>query len=167
MISAGSRIPNANFNIMTEYGPSDITADEVFAGRNVVLFGVPGAFTPSCHHLHLPTYLEEYDTLRNAGVDTIACTAVNDVFVLDVWARASGANGKILFLADGNADFAAAMGLTLDARGLGLGIRSRRYALWARDGILQAIHIEEDPTLAEVSTAYGVLKMFNDWTQAG
>lgn len=167
MIAAGSRIPNANFNIMTEYGPSDITADEVFAGRNVVLFGVPGAFTPSCHHLHLPTYLEEYETLRNAGVDTIACTAVNDVFVLDVWARASGADGKILFLADGNAEFAAAMGLTLDARDLGLGIRSRRYALWARDGILQAINIEEDPTLAEVSTAYGVLKMFEDWTQAG
>jgi peroxiredoxin len=167
MISAGSRLPNANFNIMTEYGPSDIATDEVFAGRNVVLFGVPGAFTPSCHHLHLPTYLDEYDTLRNAGVDTIACTAVNDVFVLDAWARASGAKGKILFLADGNAEFATAMGLTLDGRGLGLGIRSRRYALWARDGILQASNIEEDPTLAEVSTAYGVLKMFNDWMQTG
>ncbi len=166
MISAGSRIPDANFQIMTEFGPSGISTYEVFAGKNVVLFGVPGAFTPSCHHLHLPSYLDEYETLRNAGVDTIACTAVNDVFVLDIWAQASGAKDKILFLADGNADFAIAMGLGLDARDLGLGIRSRRYALWARDGIVQAINVEEDPSIAEISTAYGVLKMFNDWSQA-
>lgn len=150
---------------MTEGGPCDISAGEVFAGKTVVLFGVPGAFTPSDHQFHLPSYLREYDTLREAGVDTIACTAVNDIFVLDVWARASGAHEKILFLADGNAEFASAVGLTLDARNLGFGIRSRRYTLWAEDGIVQAIDVEEDLTIAEVTTAYSVSKMFNEWTQ--
>lgn len=166
MISVGSRIPNIDFQIMMAHGPSNIPAQEVFTGKNVVLFAVPGAFTPSCHQLHLPTYLDEYETLRNAGIDTIACTAVNDIFVLDIWARASGANEKILFLADGSAEFATAMGLDLDARSLGLGIRSRRYALWATDGIVQAINVEDDPTIAEITTAYAVLKMFNNWTQA-
>lgn len=165
MIAAGRRIPDNDFQIMTDEGPSDLSTGEIFNGKNVVLFGIPGAFTPSCHQLHLPSYIQEYKTLKDAGIDTIACTAVNDIFVLDIWARATNANRKILFLADGNGEFAAAMGLLLDARKLGLGIRSRRYALWARDGVVQAINIEEDPTLAEVTTAYSVLKMFNDWAQ--
>ena len=165
MIAVGQRVSECDFLTMTESGPTDISARDVFARKNVILFGVPGAFTPSCHYLHLPSYLEEYDNLRRAGIDTIACTAVNDVFVLDVWSRSIGADGKILFLADGNADFALSMGLELDARGLGLGIRSRRYALWARDGIVQVINVEEDPTVAEVSTAYTMLKMFNEWNE--
>jgi glutaredoxin/glutathione-dependent peroxiredoxin len=166
MIAIGQRVPDGEFLHMTENGPSDITCREIFAGKNVILFGVPGAFTPSCHYLHLPTFLEENDNLRRAGIDTIACTAVNDVFVLDAWAEATGAKDKILFLADGNADFAIAMGLGLDARGFGLGIRSRRYALWARNGIVKLLNVEEDPTVAEVSTAYTMLKMFNEWTEA-
>lgn len=166
MISVGNRIPHANFQTMTEDGPSDISAFEVFAGKSVVLFGIPGAFTPSCHHLHLPSYLEEYDTLRRTGIDTIACTSVNDVFVVDAWAKATGGDGKILFLADGNADFAAAMGLTLDGRDFGLGIRSRRYALWARNGIVQLINVEEDPSATEMTTAYCMLNMFENWVHS-
>ncbi len=165
MISAGERIPDHEFQYMSAHGPSEISTGDIFAGRNVVLFGVPGAFTPSCHQLHLPSYIEEYETLRDAGIDIIACTAVNDIFVLDIWARASGAHEKILFLADGSAEFAAAMGLKLDARQLGFGFRSRRYALWARDGVVQAINVEDNPTLAEVTTAYCVLNMFKDWAQ--
>jgi glutaredoxin/glutathione-dependent peroxiredoxin len=166
MIAAGKRVPNTTFQTMTEDGPVDITAREVFSGKSVILFGVPGAFTPSCHYIHLPSYIDEFETLRDAGIDTIACTAVNDVFVLDVWAQSTGGNNKILFLADGNADFALAAGLALDARALGLGLRSRRYALWARDGLVQAINIEEDPKQAEISTAYGMLKMLHEWTHA-
>ena len=166
MISAGKRVPNTTFQTMTEYGPSEITAREVFSGKNVILFGVPGAFTPSCHYIHLPSYIDEFETLRDAGIDTIACTAVNDVFVLDIWSQSTGAKGKIQFLADGNAEFALAAGLALDARALGLGLRSRRYALWARDGIVQVINIEEDPKVAEISTAYGMLKMLDQWTNA-
>jgi peroxiredoxin len=166
MISTGKRVPNTTFQTMTEDGPMEITAKEVFSGKSVILFGVPGAFTPSCHYIHVPSYIDEFETLRDAGIDTIACTAVNDVFVLDVWAQSTGAKGKILFLADGNADFALASGLALDARALGLGLRSRRYALWARDGVVQAINIEEDPNVAEISTAYGVLTMLHQWTQA-
>jgi peroxiredoxin len=166
MIAVGDRVPDCEFLIMTENGPSDITTREIFAGKSVILFGVPGAFTPSCHYLHLPSYIAEYDNLRRAGVDTIACTAVNDIFVLDVWARSTGGQGKILFLADGNADFATATGLALNGRGFGLGTRSRRYALWARDGVVQLLNVEEDPTVAEVSTAYTMLKMFNEWSEA-
>lgn len=166
MIAVGQRVPDISFLTMTEHGPTDITAREVFAGKSVILFGVPGAFTPSCHYLHLPSYLEEYDNLRRAGVDTIACTAVNDVFVMDIWAQNAGAKGKITFLADGNADFAVAAGLGLDARDLGLGIRSKRYALWARDGVVQVLNVEEDPTVAEVSTAYSMLRMFNEWADS-
>jgi glutaredoxin/glutathione-dependent peroxiredoxin len=167
MIAVGQRIPECDFSIMTENGPSDMSTREIFAGKNVILFGVPGAFTPSCHYLHLPSYIAEYDNLRRAGLDTIACTAVNDIFVLDVWAQQTGAKGKIQFLADGNAEFAIATGLGLNARGFGLGIRSRRYALWARNGIVQLLNVEEDPTVAEVSTAYSMLKMFNQWNEAG
>jgi peroxiredoxin len=121
MIAVGSRIPDFDFQMMTEESPSNISTDDVFAGKNVVLFGIPGAFTPSCYQLHLPSYIQEYDTLKNAGIDTIACTAVNNIFVLDIWARATGADQKILFLADGSAEFAAAMGLLLDARKMGFG----------------------------------------------
>ena len=96
-----------------------------------MLFGLPGAYTPSCHYIHMPGVLDEVDALRRAGIDTVACTAVNDVFVLDVWAEATGAKGRVLFLGDGNADFVTATGLELDATGLGLGLRSRRYAMWA------------------------------------
>jgi peroxiredoxin len=162
-VGVGSRIPQVEFLTPSEDGPLPISTDEVFRGKNVVLFAVPGAFTPSCHHLHMPSYLHEYENLRRAGVDTIACTAVNDPFVLGIWAEATGAKDKILFLADGNADFVTAMGLAFDGRRLGIGPRSRRYALWACDGIIRALNIENDPTIAEITTAYAMLRMFDAW----
>ena len=122
-VSIGSRIPAATFHVMTDAGVSEIDADEIFSGKSVVLFAVPGAFTPSCHFLHVPGYLEEYDSFRQAGVDTVACTSVNDAFVLDVWAEATDAKGRLLFLADGNAEFTTAMGMRLDGSRFGLGIR--------------------------------------------
>jgi|EndMetStandDraft_8_1072994.scaffolds.fasta_scaffold91608_2 glutaredoxin/glutathione-dependent peroxiredoxin len=165
-IRVGSRIPYVEFLTMGRDGPLLITSEEVFRGRSVVLFAVPGAFTPSCHYVHMPSYLDEYETLRRAGVDTIACTAVNDPFVLDVWAQATGAKDKILFLADGNGDFVEAMDLPFDGRHLGLGSRSRRYALWAFDGVVRVLNIERDPTKAEVTTAYAMLRMFETWNAA-
>jgi glutaredoxin/glutathione-dependent peroxiredoxin len=166
MISIGERVPNTTFQIMTDQGPANVTAAEIFGGKSVMLFGVPGAFTPSCHYIHLPGFLDEIETLHQNGIDTVACTSVNDAFVLDVWAEATGAKGKILFLGDGNADFVSAAGLELDASELGLGLRSRRYAMWARDGYIQALNVEEDPSIAEVSTAYAMLKTLNVWMDA-
>jgi peroxiredoxin len=116
MIDIGDCVPDTTLQIMTESGPADVTALEIFGGKSVMLFGAPGAFTPSCHYIHMPGFLDELETLRRAGIDTVACTAVNDAFVLDVWADATGAKGKILFLGDGNADFVTATGLELDAR---------------------------------------------------
>lgn len=166
MIAVGERVPNTTFQVMLESGPANVTAREIFAGKSVMLFGVPGAFTPSCHYIHMPGVLHELETLRSAGIDIVACTAVNDAFVLDVWAEATGAKGKILFLGDGNADFVQAAGLELDATALGLGLRSRRYGMWVRDGYVQALNVEEDPSIAEVSTAYAMLKTLNIWMEA-
>ena len=166
MIAVGERVPNTTFQVMTELGPTNITAREIFGGKNVMLFGVPGAFTPTCHYLHMPGFIEEFESFRSAGMDTVACTAVNDAFVLDIWAEATGAKGKIQFLGDGNGDFVTATGLELDATELGLGLRSRRYAMWAQDGYVQALNIEEDPSIAEVSTAYAMLKTLNVWMEA-
>lgn len=166
MIGIGERIPDVEFMTMGEDGPEPIRTDEIFADKSVVLFAVPGAFTPSCHYLHIPSYLEELDMFRAQKVDTVACTSVNDVFVLDAWAQATGAKDKLLFLADANLDFVTAMGLTFDGRDLNLGLRSRRYALWAQNGVLRALNVEEDPTVAEVSTAYAMLRMFQSWTAA-
>ena len=166
MIAIGERVPNTIFQVMTELGPTNVTAQEIFGGKSVMLFGVPGAFTPSCHYLHVPGYLDELETFRRAGIDTVACTAVNDAFVMDVWAEAMSAKDKILFLGDGNAHFVMAAGLELDASELGLGLRSRRYAMWARDGYVQALNVEEDPSIAEVSTAYAMLKTLNIWMEA-
>jgi peroxiredoxin len=165
-IGVGSRIPQVELQTPSEEGPVAITTDEVFRGRNVVLFAIPGAFTPSCHHVHMPSYLHEYETLRHAGVDIIACTAVNDAFVLGSWAKALGAEDKILFLADGNGDFVTAMGMVFNGRGLGYGWRSRRYALWAVNGVIRALNVEQDPTIAEITTAYAMLRMFETWNTA-
>jgi glutaredoxin/glutathione-dependent peroxiredoxin len=165
MIAIGERVPNTTFQIMTDAGPANVTAQDIFGGKSVMLFGVPGAFTPSCHYIHMPGVLGEVETLREAGVDIVACTAVNDAFVLDVWAEAIGAKGKILFLGDGNADFVSAAGLELDATHLGLGLRSRRYAMWARDGYVEALNVEADPSIAEVSSAYAMLKTLNIWME--
>ena len=155
-IKVGDTLPETKFKIMTADGPAERSSSDLFAGRTVVLFAVPGAFTPTCHNNHLPGFVEHADTILSKGVDEIAVVSVNDVFVMNAWAKATGA-GKITFLADGSADFAKAIGLELDASGAGLGIRSKRYAMIVKDGKVTALNIEETPGKAEVSGAAGIL----------
>lgn len=157
-IKVGDRIPEAKFRVMSESGPAVKTADEVFKGKKVVLFAVPGAFTPTCHNNHLPGFLKNADAIKAKGVDTIAVTGVNDVFVMDAWKKATGAEGKIEFLADGNGDFAKAIDLALDASGVGLGLRSRRYAMLIEDGVVKKLSVESEPGKAEVSSAENLLE---------
>ena len=159
MIKVGDRLPDATFKVMTADGPANRTTQEVFGGRKVILFAVPGAFTPTCHRNHLPGYLENFDTLKAKGVDGIVCVAVNDVFVLDAWAKASNAQGKIEFLSDGNADFARAIGLNLDASGFGMGTRSKRYAMLVDDGVVKALNVEDVPSKADISSAASMMKV--------
>jgi peroxiredoxin len=156
-IQVGDRLPQATFRIMTAEGPAAKTTDDVFKGRKVVLVAVPGAFTPTCHRNHLPGYVQKATEIRAKGVDAIAVTAVNDVFVMDAWSKASGGDG-IEFLADGNGDFAKAIGLAMDGSGFGLGTRSQRYAMVVDDGVVQSINVEDAPSKADVSGAENLLK---------
>ncbi len=157
-IKVGDRLPKAKFSVMTAEGPGWKTTDEMFKGKKVVLFAVPGAFTPTCHKNHLPGFVQNADAIKAKGVDTIAVTAVNDVFVMDAWKKATGADGKIEFLADGNGEFAKAIDLTLDGSGNGLGTRSKRYSMLVEDGVVKKLNVEEAPGKAEVSGADNLLK---------
>jgi len=157
-IQVGDRVPEGKFRVMTAEGPGWKTTDEVFKGKRVVLFAVPGAFTPTCHRNHLPGFLQNADAIKAKGVDTIAVTSVNDVFVMSEWKKASGAEGKIEFLADGNGDFANSLDLTMDGSAGGLGMRSRRYSMLVEDGVVKKLHIEEAPGKAETSSAEALLK---------
>lgn len=157
-IKVGDRIPEGKFRVMTAEGPGWKTTDEVFKGKKVVLFGVPGAFTPTCHMNHLPGFLKNGDALKAKGVDAIVVTAVNDVFVMNEWKKATGAEGKIEFLADGNGDFAKALDLTLDASAGGLGTRSKRYAMLVDNGVVKTLNVEEVAGKAETSSAKSLLK---------
>ncbi|HUO94997.1 MAG TPA: peroxiredoxin [Steroidobacteraceae bacterium] len=141
-IKVGERIPAATLKHMTKDGPANISTDEIFKGKRVVLFSVPGAFTPTCHAKHLPGFLQNIDKLKSKGVDTVACLAVNDVFVMDAWGKASNVGDKVLMLADGNADFSRALGLELDASGFGMGTRGKRFALVAKDGVVTHLNVE-------------------------
>jgi glutaredoxin/glutathione-dependent peroxiredoxin len=157
-IKVGDRIPNASFTVMTSDGPKPKTTDEIFKGKKVVLFAVPGAFTPTCHKNHLPGFLQNADAIKAKGVATIAVTGVNDVFVMDAWKKATNAEGKIDFLADGSADFAKALGLTVDLGPRGLGTRSQRYAMLVDDGVVKTLNIEDAPGKADISGAENLLK---------
>jgi glutaredoxin/glutathione-dependent peroxiredoxin len=157
-IKVGDRLPEAKFRVLTAEGPAWKTSDEVFKGKKVVLFAVPGAFTPTCHKNHLPGFLKNGDAIKAKGIDTIAVTAVNDPFVMDAWKKASGAEGKIEFLADGNGDFAKALDMTLDGSGNGLGLRSKRYSMVVDNGVVKALNIEEAPGKADLSGADALLK---------
>jgi glutaredoxin/glutathione-dependent peroxiredoxin len=157
-IKVGDKIPEAKFRVMTAEGPGWKTTDEVFKGKKVVLFAVPGAFTPTCHKNHLPGFLKNADAIKAKGVDAIAVTAVNDVFVMSEWKRSTEAEGKIEFLADGNGDFAKALDLTLDGSAGGLGLRSKRYSMVVEDGVVAKLNIEEAPGKAETSSAEVLLK---------
>jgi peroxiredoxin len=141
-IKAGDRIPAATLKHMTKDGPANITTDEIFKGHKVVLFSVPGAFTPTCHAKHLPGFVQHLAALKAKGIDTVACLAVNDVFVMDAWGKASNVGDKILMLADGNGEFSKALGLELDASGFGMGIRGKRFALIVDDGVVKHVNVE-------------------------
>jgi glutaredoxin/glutathione-dependent peroxiredoxin len=156
-IAPGSKLPQAKFKIMSGTGPSEITTEELFKGKKAVLFAVPGAFTPTCHARHLPGFLEHAAEFKAKGVDLIACTAVNDVFVMNAWAEASGAEGIVEMLADGNGDFAKAIGLEMDGTPIGFGIRSKRYAMLLDDGVVKALHVEAQPGTAQESSAERLL----------
>ena len=157
-IKVGDRLPSATFTTMTADGPKPKTTDEIFKGKKVVLFAVPGAFTPTCHKNHLPGFLTNADKIKGKGIDTIAVTGVNDVFVMNAWKKASGAEGKVEFLADGSGKFASALGLTVDLGERGLGTRSQRYCMVVEDGVVKTLNIEDAPGKADVSGAENLLK---------
>lgn len=155
-ISVGDRIPDVKLMTMTGDGPKPVQSGEALGKGKVVLFGVPGAFTPTCSDHHLPGFVLRADDITAKGVDSIACVAVNDAFVMGAWGEARGADGKVTMLADGNGEFAGAMGLELDASGLGLGTRSQRYAAILEDGVVKELMVEASPGL-DVSSADSVL----------
>jgi peroxiredoxin len=157
-ITIGDRLPDATFRVLGPEGPKPVATSEVFAGKKVVLFAVPGAFTPTCHLKHLPGFIKNIEAFKAKGVDTVACVAVNDPFVLGAWEEASGGKGKVLFLSDGNAEFTKKLGLEFDGSGLGLGTRSKRYAMLVQDGVVKALNIEGSPGVAEESTAEKLLE---------
>ncbi len=157
-IKVGDKLPAATFKVKTADGVKDVTTDEIFKGKKVVLFAVPGAFTPTCSLNHLPGYLENRDAILAKDVDQIAVVAVNDPFVMGAWAQSTGGEGKILFLADGSAAFTKAVGLDLDLSGGGLGVRSKRYSAIVEDGIVKALNIEEQPGQAVTSAAAALLE---------
>lgn len=157
-ISVGSKLPVATFKTPTADGPADISAAEVFSSKKVVLFAVPGAFTPTCSMNHLPGYLENQDVITQKGVDTIAVMSTNDVFVMDAWAKATNGQDKILFLSDGNADFTKAIGLEIDLSVAGLGLRSKRFSMIVDDGTVTSLNIEDNPGQAVESGAAKILE---------
>lgn len=141
-IKVGDRIPDATLGCMTPHGPSTLTTREIFDGKRVVLFAVSGAFTPTCSKQHLPGYLRQHDAIKATGVDTIACLAVNDVFVLDAWARQNEVGDRVLMLSDGNGEFVEALGLALDSTKYRMGIRAQRFAMIVDKGIVTQINVE-------------------------
>jgi peroxiredoxin len=156
-IKAGDRLPgDIKLAEMGENGPKPVTVDEIFKGKRVVVFAVPGAFTPTCSMKHLPGFLEQASAIKAKGVDDIVCLSVNDAFVMGAWGRSNNAGGKVRMVADGNGDLTKALGLTLDASGFGMGTRSQRYAMIVKDGVVQELLVEPGPGL-NVSSAESVL----------
>jgi peroxiredoxin len=155
-IKAGERMPAGKFKIMGDNGPQDLSTAQLFDGKRVVLFSVPGAFTPTCSAKHLPGFLEQFAALRGKGVDTVACMAVNDVFVMNAWGKSAGVGDKVKMLADGNGDYARALGLELDASGYGMGHRGQRFAIIVDRGVATKVFVEA-PGEFKVSAAEHVL----------
>jgi peroxiredoxin len=156
-IAVGDKIPSAKLKTMTAEGPKDISTDDIFNGKKVVLFAVPGAFTPTCSAKHLPGFVEKAAEIKGKGVDTVACLAVNDAFVMGAWGKAQNTDGKVLMLADGAAAFTKQLGLDLDLTGPGMGVRSKRYAMIVDNGTVKALQVEA-PGAFEVSSAEAILK---------
>ncbi len=157
-LSVGDTIPNVKLTTLTAEGPKPVQSSEVLGTGKVVLFAVPGAFTPTCSDHHLPGFVMQADEILAKGVDRIACIAVNDAFVLGAWGNAQGTGDKILMLSDGNGEFAAQAGMGLDLTGLGLGSRSQRYAAILQDGVVQEIFVEPNPGKVDVASSDAVLK---------
>ncbi len=155
-IQSGDKMPSGTFGVMTESGPGAMSTDELFAGKKVVLVSVPGAFTPTCSMNHLPGFVDQANAIREKGVDTIACMAVNDVFVMDAWGKDRGVGDDVVMLADGNGDYAKALGLELDASGFGMGSRGQRFAIVVDDGVATHVAVEA-PGEFEVSKAEAIL----------
>src|SRR5256714_11054930 len=141
-IQVGDKVPSATLKYLSPEGPKEITTDELFSGKKVALFAVPGAFTPTCSQRHLPGYVDKASDLKGKGVDQIACVSVNDAFVMGAWGKAQNVGDKVLMLADGSGDFTRAIGMELDLKSRGLGERSDRYSMLVEDGVVKAIHRE-------------------------
>ncbi|MGI9344197.1 MAG: peroxiredoxin [Gammaproteobacteria bacterium] len=155
-ISVGDRMPEGSFAVMTGDGPDSVSSADLFAGKKVVVFSVPGAFTPTCSAQHLPGFVQNAAALSAKGVDTVACMAVNDVFVMDAWGKDQGVGDAVTMLADGNGDYTRALGLDLDASGFGMGQRGQRFAIVADDGVATGVYVE-GPGEFKVSAAEAVL----------
>jgi len=156
-IKVGDKIPSAKLQHKTKDGVQTITTDELFKGKKVVGFALPGAFTPTCSAKHLPGFVNNFNELKGKGVDTVACLSVNDAFVMSAWGKDQNVGDKVMMLADGNGDFTKAVGLTMDGTGYGMGLRSQRYAMVVDDGVVKKLQIEA-PGAFEVSSAEAVLK---------
>lgn len=151
-IKAGDKIPAGTFTKMTDDGPRPITTGDLFGGRTVALFSVPGAFTPTCSARHLPGFIENAAVIRGGGVDEIVCVSVNDAFVMGAWGKSAGTGDKVTMLADGNGDFVKALGLDFDASKFGMGTRGQRFSMLVKDGVVAALNVEE-PGAFKVSSA--------------
>jgi peroxiredoxin len=156
-ITVGDRMPEGKFAVMGENGPASVTTHELFAGKKVVLFAVPGAFTPTCSLKHLPGFGAQAEAIKAKGVDTVACMAVNDVFVMSAWGKSTVPEGSVVMLADGNGEYAKALGLELDATGFGMGTRSQRFSMIVDDGVVSELNVEP-PGQFGVSSAETILE---------
>ena len=156
-IKVGDKVPAAKLQIKTKDGVQTKSTDEIFKGKKVVLFALPGAFTPTCSAKHLPGYVNNFQALKSKGIDAIACLSVNDAFVMDAWGKDQGVEGKVMMLADGNGEFTKAVGLVMDATGYGMGARSQRYAMVVDNGVVKTLNVEA-PGAFEVSSAESILK---------
>ena len=155
-IKVGDKMPSGTFKVMSKDGPQNLTTDQLFKGKTVILFSVPGAFTPTCDAKHLPGFVEKATQIKAKGVDTIACMAVNDVFVMNAWGKAGNVGDRVLMLADGNGDYARALGLELDGTKFGMGQRGQRFAVLVKDGSVAKLNVE-GPGEFKVSSAEHVL----------
>jgi peroxiredoxin len=155
-IKTGDKIPATTFTHMVDGKPSPITSDELFGGKTVAIFALPGAFTPTCSAKHVPGFVQNFDAFKSKGVDAIACVSVNDAFVMGAWGKDQGAGDKVMMLADGNGDFTRAGGLEFDASKFGMGKRSQRYSMLVKDGVVKSLNIEE-PGAYDVSSAEHML----------
>jgi glutaredoxin/glutathione-dependent peroxiredoxin len=156
-IKVGDKMPKGQFTRMGAKGPEPVSTDDLFTGKKVVLFSVPGAFTPTCSAKHLPGFVDKAEAFRDKGVDTVACMAVNDVFVMNAWGKAGNAEGKVMMLADGNGEYARALGLELDASKFGMGQRGKRFSLIVDNGVVKQLNVEPAGEFG-VSSADAALK---------